>query len=145
MSSKVISVSRFIPAPPDKIFDLLADPAMHPVMDGSGTVQKARADNPERRSLGATYGMDMKLGTRYPIKNTVVEFEEGKRIAWCHFAKNVWRYELQSADGGTRVTESFDFSGGRAPGFALRAAGFMRRNKAGMEKTLENIERHLAT
>jgi len=144
MSSKVISVTRFIPAPPDKIFDLLADPKMHPVMDGSGTVQAPRGDNPERLALGAKFGMDMKLGTRYPIKNTVVEFEEGKRIAWCHFAKNIWRYELEGADGGTRVTESFDYSGGRAPGFFLNAVGFLRRNKAGMEKTLENIERHLA-
>lgn len=144
MSSKVVSVTRFIPAPPEKIFDLLADPKMHPVMDGSGTVQKARGDNPERLSLGATFGMDMKLGTRYPIKNTVVEFEEGKRIAWCHFAKNIWRYELQPVDGGTQVTESFDFSGGRAPGFALAIAGFTKRNKVGMEKTLENIERHFA-
>ena len=143
--SKHISVSRFVPAPPEAIFDLLADPNMHPVLDGSGTVQKARGDNPERLSLGAEFGMDMKLGTKYPIKNKVVEFEEGKRIAWCHFANNVWRYELAPVDGGTNVTESFDFSRGRAPGFALKALGFFRRNKAGMEKTLENLERRFAT
>ncbi len=144
MSAKVISVSRFIPAPPQKIFDLLADPKMHPVMDGSGTVQKPRGDNPERLSLGSKFGMEMKLGTKYPIQNTVVEFEEGKRIAWCHFAKNIWRYDLEPKDNGTFVTESFDYSGGRAPGFVLGAMGFMKRNKAGMEKTLEKIEHHLA-
>jgi hypothetical protein len=77
--------------------------------------------------------------------NEVVEFEEGRRIAWCHFARNIWRYELEPADGGTRVTESFDFSKGRAPEIALRLTGFLRRNKAGMVKTLENIERRLAT
>ena len=143
--SKVISVSRVIPAPPQRIFDLLADPNMHPVLDGSGTVQKPREGNPERLSLGATFSMDMKLGTKYPIKNEVVEFDEGKRIAWCHFAKNVWRYELDPVDGGTKVTESFDFSKGLAPGFVLNLLGFYRRNKAGIEKTLENLERHLAT
>ena len=144
MSDKIISVKKFIPASPEKIFDLLADPKMHPVLDGSGTVQKPRGDNPERLSLGATFGMEMKLGTRYPIQNTVVEFEEGRKIAWCHFARNIWRYELEPAEGGTLVTESFDWSQGRAPGVGLRLAGFFRRNKAGMEKTLENLERHLA-
>ena len=143
--TKIISASRFIPAPAQQIFDLLADPAMHPVLDGSGTVQKARGDNPERLSLGAKFGMDMKLGTWYPVQNTVVEFEEGKRIAWCHFAKNVWRYELEPSEGGTKVTESFDYSGGRVPGFVLAAMGFMRRNEAGMAKTLENLDRRLAT
>ena len=87
MSGRKISVSRFIPAPPEKIFDLLADPKMHPVLDGSGTVRKPRGDNPERLSMGSEFGMEMKLGTKYPIKNRVVEFEEGRRIAWCHFAR----------------------------------------------------------
>jgi uncharacterized protein YndB with AHSA1/START domain len=144
MSGRKISVSRFIPAPPEKIFDLLADPKMHPVLDGSGTVRKPRGDNPERLSMGSEFGMEMKLGTKYPIKNRVVEFEEGRRIAWCHFARNIWRYELEPKDGGTLVTETFDPSGGRAPGFVLNMLGFFRRNKAGMEKTLENIERYLA-
>ena len=143
MSSKMIQAKRFIPVPPQRIFDLLADPKMHPVLDGSGTVQKPRGDIPERLSLGAEFGMDMKLGTRYPIKNTVVEFEEGKRIAWCHFAKNIWRYELEPTEGGTMVTETFDYGGGRAPGFVLAAMGFFRRNKAGMEKTLDNIDREV--
>jgi uncharacterized protein YndB with AHSA1/START domain len=142
--SKVISVSRYIPAPPDKIFDLLADPKMHPVLDGSGTVQKPREGNPERLSLDAEFGMDMKIGAPYKITNKVVEFEEGKRIAWCHFARNIWRYELEPKDAGTLVTESFDFSKGRAPGFALQVSGFTKRNKKAMERTLENLERHLA-
>jgi uncharacterized protein YndB with AHSA1/START domain len=140
-----ISVSRFVAAPPDKIFDLLADPKMHPLLDGSGTLQKPLEGNPERLSLGATFGMDMKLGAPYKIQNKVVEFEEGRRIAWQHFAKNVWRYELEPVDGGTNVTESFDPSNGRAPVAVLKLLGFYRRNKAGMEKTLENLERHLAT
>jgi len=142
--SKVISVERVIPAPAEKIFDLLADPAMHPVLDGSGTVREAREGNPERLSLGAKFGMDMVLGTPYRISNVVVEFEEGRRIAWRHWARNIWRYELEPVDGGTRVRESFDWSKGIAPTFVLRAAGFLSRNKPGMEKTLENIEQHIA-
>ncbi len=37
-----------MPAPPEGIFDLLADPAMHPVIDGSGTVRAALDGNPAR-------------------------------------------------------------------------------------------------
>jgi hypothetical protein len=142
---KPISVSRVIAAAPQQIFDLLADPKMHPVIDGSGTVQSPRGDNPDRLSLGAKFGMNMRLGVPYPILNTVVEFEEGKRIAWCHPARNVWRYELEPLDGGTKVTESFDPSGAR-PGVGgfVRVFGFGKRNKAGMEKTLERIEQHFS-
>lgn len=142
---KPISVSRVIPAPAQRIFDLLADPKMHPVIDGGGTVRSPRGDNPGRLSLGATFGMNMKLGAPYPVQNTVVEFEEGKRIAWCHFARNVWRYELEPVDGGTRVTETFDPSGARpGVGTFTQLFGFRRRNEAGMERTLERLEQHVA-
>lgn len=144
MTDKVISVERIVPAPAQQIFDLLADPAMHPVLDGSGTVRKSNPNNPKRLSLGARFGMNMELGSRYRIRNKVVEFEEGRRIAWCHFARNIWRYELEPVDGGTRVRESFDWSKGRFPTFALRRLKFLDRNEPAMEKTLENIEKHLS-
>jgi hypothetical protein len=140
--SKTVTVSRFIPAPADEIFALLADPKMHPVLDGSGTVKRSDPDNPERLSLGAKFGMSMQIGAPYPIRNTVVEFEEGRRIAWCHFARNIWRYELEPADGGTNVTETFDYSGGRF-GPLIRLF-FLRRNRPAMERTLERIEHHVA-
>ena len=142
--AKSISVTRYIRAPQQKIFDLLADPKMHAVMDGSGTVTGPREGSPERLELGSKFGMDMKAGMKYRTSNTVVEFEEGKRIAWCHIAKNIWRYELEPGqDGATKVTETFDYSKGRMPAVALRAAGFIKRNEAGMQKTLENIENYL--
>lgn len=140
MSSKTISVSRVIPAPAQKIFDLLADPKMHVVIDGSGTVKRSNPDNPARLSLGAKFSMGMVRNAPYPITNTVCEFEEGKRIGWQHFAKNVWRYDLEPVDGGTKVTETFDWSGGR---FGAVVRLFLRRNKPGMEKTLELIEQHV--
>lgn len=140
--AKVISVSRVIPAPAQKIFDLLADPSMHPVLDGSGTVKGSRGGNPERLTLGARFGMDMRIGGPYRVTNQVTEFEEGRRIAWRHMARYTWRYELEPQEGGTKVTESFDTTTGLAPAFIIRALGFFRRNSEGMRKTLENIERH---
>ena len=143
MTDKVISVERVIPFEPQKIFDLLADPAMHPVLDGSGTVKTSHGGNPKRLSLGARFGMGMKVVGPYRIRNKVSEFEEGRRIAWHHFANNVWRYELEPVEGGTKVRESFDYSKGRFPGFALKRLKFLERNPPAMEKTLENIEKHL--
>lgn len=137
-------MSRVIPAEPQNIFDVLADPAMHPMIDGGGTVRSPRDGNPARLSLGAKFGMNMRLGTPYPIVNTVVEFEDGKRIGWSHVAKNIWRYELEPVEGGTRVTETFDPTEAR-PGVAgfVRLFGFAKRNRAAMEATLERLEQQV--
>jgi uncharacterized protein YndB with AHSA1/START domain len=107
---KSVSVERVIAAPEENIFDLLADPSEHPVIDGSGTVKDTRGEHPVRLSLGAKFGMSMRLGIPYVIKNTVVEFEEGRLIAWRHFGGHRWRYELEPVDGGTRVRETYDWS-----------------------------------
>jgi hypothetical protein len=138
--SKQVSTSRVIAADRQAIFDVLADPAMHPVIDGSGTVQDVQEGGPPRLEPGATFGMSMKLGAPYRILNTVVEFEEGTRLAWRHFHGHRWRYELEDAPGGgTRVTETFDWSTARTR-WTLELAGIPRRNLRGMERTLENLE-----
>jgi hypothetical protein len=82
--------------------------------------------------------MSMRMGALYRITNTVVEFEEGRRIAWQHLAHNVWRYELEPVDGGTRVRESFDWTTGRGRK-AIEKMGFPERNRTGMETTLERL------
>lgn len=138
-----VSTTRVIAADHQHLFDLVADPSVHPVIDGSGTVTSVRGQVPERLSLGETFGMAMNQGTSYRITNTVVEFEEGRRIAWRHFNGHRWRYEFVPVGGGTEVTETFDWSGARAK-LALELAGFPRRNLAGMEATLARLE-ELAT
>jgi uncharacterized protein YndB with AHSA1/START domain len=138
-----VSVSRVIPEDRQAIFDLLADPAMHPEIDGSGTVQDVQEGGPERLCEGARFGMDMKMGASYRILNTVVEFEEGERIAWRHFHGHRWRYELEDVDGGTKVTETFDWSTAKSK-LPLELAGIPKRNEAGMVKTLERLEQVMA-
>ncbi len=146
MTERVISVSRVIPAPPDKIFDLLADPAMHPVLDGSGSVRNSRGGNPSRLSLGAKFGMDMRIGLPYRVTNTVLEFDEPRRIAWRNWGRQVWRYELEQADGGTRVTESFDYARSLArPLLTLLGDGAQKRYTGAMNATLERIERQVTS
>ena len=138
-----ISGTRFVPAPPQAIFDLLADPGKHPLIDGSGTVQGQRS-GPERLSLGARFGVDMRYGMPYRITNTVMEFEEGRRIAWRHFGRHRWRYELEPVEGGTQVTETFDLSTVPAlmrPGTRVMA----RHNKESIEKTLDRLVEHFSS
>jgi uncharacterized protein YndB with AHSA1/START domain len=64
-----------IQAPPSKIFDILADPNAHALFDGSSTINKA-ISGPDRLSLGARFGMSMKIKVPYHITNEVVAFEE---------------------------------------------------------------------
>ena len=136
-NQRVVSVERVIAAAPERVFELLADPSQHARFDGSDTVKAARG-TAARLSLGAKFAMDMRKGLPYRVTNTVVEFEEGRRIAWQHFARDVWRYELEPVDGGTRVRESFDWSNGRGRK-VVELMGAPEKNRKAMEATLERL------
>jgi uncharacterized protein YndB with AHSA1/START domain len=143
----VVSVERVVPALAERIFALLADPAQHHTFDGSGTVREAKDVPTEPLALGSTFGMHMKLGMPYSMVNTVVEFEPNRRIAWQTrppgvFAKlfggRIWRYELEPADGGTLVRESWDIRQEKPSPAIVRRAG--KHTRANMEQTLARIE-----
>jgi hypothetical protein len=139
-----VSTSRVIAADRQAIFEVVADPALHPVIDGSGTVGGVQDGGPERLALGVRFGMDMHLGASYKILNEVVEFEEGRVIAWRHFNGHRWRYEFRDVAGGTEVTETFDWSTAKAK-LPLELAGFPKRNLAAMRATLERLDRYVTT
>ena len=67
-----MSRDRFIAAPPDRIFGILATPALHSEIDGSGTVRGAQPRGPGRLGPGAKFGMEMKIRVNYRILNTVM-------------------------------------------------------------------------
>ena len=138
MSAYLVSESKFIAADPQTLFDIVADPAMHPALDGSGSVRASRPGGAERLTLGAKFGMDMKLGAPYKIENTVVEFDEPRLLAWRHFNGHVWRYLFEPADGGTTVTEQWDARPAKNR-FFLKLSGFPTRNRAGIKATLDNL------
>ena len=141
-TDRVVSATTTIAAPPEVVFAIVADPRQHPRIDGSGSVQSI-IKGPERLSRGETFGVSMKLfGLPYTIRNKVVEFEEGRLIAWRHFGPHRWRYELApTGDGGTLVTETWDATRHNALWFAgLRASGFPERNRRGIEATLERLK-----
>lgn len=135
-----VSTSRIIAADRQALFDIIADPAQHPVIDGSGTVKQAVTDGPSRLAEGVSFGMRMKAGAPYKIENTVVEFADGERIAWRHFSGHRWRYEFADVEGGTEVTETFDWSTARSK-LGVELAGFPKRNLEAMRRTLRRLER----
>ena len=139
MSDRQVSGSRTIPAPPEAIFELLVDPSKHPEIDGSGTVRASREEQGTRLALGSRFGMAMRLGVPYGISNEVVEFEEGRRIAWRHFGGHRWRWELEPVPGGTRVTETFDWSTSKSP-VGLEVIRVPARNAKAIEATLDRLE-----
>lgn len=134
---------RFVPAEPQQIFDLLADPSKHHLIDGSGTVRTPTDSSPARLSLGAKFGMKMKFGVPYTITNEVVEFDEPHLIGWRHMGGHIWRYRLRPVDGGTEVTEEFDWAPSRAP-WLISLTGTATRNAASIEATLERLGAHFA-
>ncbi|CAB4777309.1 unannotated protein [freshwater metagenome] len=130
-----------IAAPAQQIFDLLADPRCHSLFDGSGTLQGS-ISGPVRLYLGAKFGMAMKIKVPYRITNTVVAFDEGRNISWCHLMKWTWNYELVDlGNGKTQVTEKFDATD--IPWFAakwLNATGALERNPKWMAKSLVQLK-----
>ena len=78
-----VSVSRLIAARAAKIFQVLADPANHPAVDGSGMLRAAPGQDMPRR-VGDTFTMAMYLPDLgdYLMLNRITAFEQDRRIAW---------------------------------------------------------------
>lgn len=142
MNDRQVSRDIVVDAPPSAVFKVLADPRAHGAFDGSGTVRDAVA-GPDRLDLGDRFGMSMRLGVPYTVKNEVVEFEEDRCIAWRHVGHHRWRYELEPVgEGSTKVTETFDWSAARAPK-VLELLGFPGTNARGIEATLPRLKSYV--
>jgi uncharacterized protein YndB with AHSA1/START domain len=143
MAGRVVIAERVIPAPAAEIFEVLAHPALHEVVDGSGTVRGVRR-GPDRLGPGARFGMRMHLVVPYVITNRVIAFEEGREIAWRHAGRHVWRWQLFPIDeASTRVVESFEWDD--APLRLLyELTRVPERNALAMRLSLDRLERYLA-
>ena len=109
-NEQIKSARIVINAPAEKIFAILSNPHRHKEIDGSHTIQE-NISGPDKLVLGSKFGMKMRLGVNYRIKNTVVEYQENSLIAWRHVGRWIWRYELVNIGPQmTQVTETFDAS-----------------------------------
>lgn len=138
-----VSATAVVDATPEEVFDFIRRPANHSIISGDHSVQGATA-GPELLSKGDKFGMKMKIGLPYRIRNTVVEYEENRRIAWCHPGRHRWRWELEPAgDGTTKVTETFDLSTSVFPPM-LRIVGYPKRHEPNVAKSVANVRAHFA-
>src|SRR5580658_5468136 len=154
-ASQPVFVSRMIGVPAQKIFDLLARPANHPLIDGSGMLRTGSVGI--IAGVGDVFTMTMhndEMGD-YEMANHVVEFEPGHRIGWEPALKTAsrpedqadigdraahrWSYELTPLDDGTTlVTEIYDCS--RSPQWLRTAVKGGTRWIASMTATLEKLD-----
>ena len=110
----MVSASREIAAGSEQIFELIADPAVQPRWDGNDNLAAA-AVGQRVRQAGDVFTMTL---TRGSIReNHVVEFEEGRRIAWMPAEPgqerpgHLWRWELEPVGASrTRVTHTYDWT-----------------------------------
>jgi uncharacterized protein YndB with AHSA1/START domain len=113
-AAKVVSASREIAAPADKIFELIADPSLQPRWDGNDNLAEARTGQ-RVRAVGDVFTMTLTIGS--VRTNHVVEFEDGRLIAWrpSEVGKeppgHLWRWKLEPIDDSrTLVTHTYDWS-----------------------------------
>ncbi|HET9732941.1 MAG TPA: SRPBCC family protein [Acidimicrobiales bacterium] len=157
----IVSVAKEISAPAEVVFALLADPAKHPEIDGSGMLRSATSSG-VISGVGDIFTMQMhneEMGD-YEMINHVVTYEAGRCIAWepvlLHAGRaedkedegvrsgHRWSFNLAPINAGTTVaTESYDCSS--APAWLQKAVKGGTRWQVSMEISLENISRLCST
>lgn len=112
--ARVVSASREIVAPAGRIFELIANPTDQPLWDGSDNLVDA-PDGQRVHAIGETFTMTTTKGNIR--ENHVVEFEEGRRIAWKPAEPDqeplghLWRWELEPLDPSrTHVVHTCDWT-----------------------------------
>lgn len=111
---RVVSASREVAADPDVIFELIADPAHQPRWDGNDNLSEALTGQ-RVHAVGDVFNMTLTKGS--VRENHVVEFDEGRVIAWRPAEPgrtppgHLWRWVLEPLDSSrTRVTHTYDWT-----------------------------------
>lgn len=133
MTNDVMTATTTVDAPAEAVFALLADPATHPAIDGTGWVRESLDGGRLERS-GQTFRMAMYHSNpaypekNYEVENMVVAFDPPRTIAWEPGQRSadgelalggwVWRYDL-AAEGPSRTTVTLTYDWSAVPA-ALR-------------------------
>ena len=138
-----VSATGVIDASPSEVFDFIRRPANHAEISGDHSV-RGTVKGPELLGPDSRFGMKMKVGVPYRMKSRVVEFDEDRVLAWCHFSGHRWRWELQpTGDGQTQLTETFDLSTAKIP-FMLRRMGYPKGHLSNVANSIANVAGHFA-
>jgi uncharacterized protein YndB with AHSA1/START domain len=124
MADDSVSATTVINAPAEAIFAVLADPAKHAAIDGTGWVREA-LDSKPLTAAGQIFRMSMYHVNHpdgiYQVANRVQVFDPPSTISWepgydagdgtLRFGGWTWRYDLTPAGPSiTTVTLSYDWS-----------------------------------
>jgi uncharacterized protein YndB with AHSA1/START domain len=124
MTTDTLITTRIVNAPVQAVFDVLAEPANHAAIDGTGWVRESLDGKPLQENGQvfriAMYHDNLPEG-HYEIANRVIAFEPPSAIAWepgqegsdgeIEYGGWTWRYDLEPAADGTQVTMTYDWSG----------------------------------
>jgi uncharacterized protein YndB with AHSA1/START domain len=112
--SRTVTAAREIAANPERIFELIADPAQQPRWDGNKNLKDAPSGQRVRQA-GDVF--TVRLTTGSIRENHVVDFAEGRRIAWrpAEVGKappgHQWAWELEPlGPSRTLVTHTYDWT-----------------------------------
>jgi Polyketide cyclase / dehydrase and lipid transport len=130
MEREQMTATTTIEADPAAVFAVLADPATHPIIDGTGWVRES-LDAAPLTETGQVFRMAMHHENHpdkdYEMANQVEMFDPPRTIAWkpgqrspetgqLGFGGWVWRYDLAAnAPSQTTVTLTYDWSAVPAP------------------------------
>jgi Polyketide cyclase / dehydrase and lipid transport len=124
MADASVSATTIIDAPAGAIFAVLADPASHAAIDGTGWVRES-VDSQPLTAAGQVFRIAMYHPNHpdgnYQVANRVEAFDAPSVISWkpgyytedgsLGFGGWVWRYDLTPAGPSqTKVTLSYDWS-----------------------------------
>jgi uncharacterized protein YndB with AHSA1/START domain len=136
MADETVSATTIINAPAEAIFAVLADPARHAAIDGTGWVCEP-LDSQPLTAAGQVFRMAMFHANHpdgnYQMANRVQVFDPPRAISLepgqdagdgnLRFGGWVWRYDLAPAGtSGTKVTLYYDWSA--VPEFLRQHIGF---------------------
>src|SRR3984893_4430478 len=121
MAIERLEVARTIPAAPEAIFRVLADPQGHVAIDSSGMLMDATGDPVTAVGDSFVVHMDREALNDYPLGEydvtvTITTCVPDREIAWTILGQirppmgHVYGYTLAPVDGGTLVTSYYDWS-----------------------------------
>jgi hypothetical protein len=115
-----LEVQRAIAADAAAIFRVVSDPKGHVAIDASGMLMDATGAPATKVGDSFVIHMDREALNDYPlglydVTVTIVTFEQDREIAWTPGGQlnlgHVYGYRLEPIDGGTLVTQYYDWSG----------------------------------
>lgn len=119
MTIERMEVQRTIPADAAAIFAVLCDPQGHVAIDSSGMLQDATGEPVAAIGDSFVVHMDREALNDFPmglydVTVSITAFEQDREIAWTILGAlnigHVYGYRLEPVEGGTLVTQYYDWS-----------------------------------